>query len=215
MSSTFRRAAVVTAFGTAIALGAVSTLHASASAASMTGPSGMSVPATTVTGHASDLPSYDTWVSDVTAVTDQASAYLKTRLPAPSIKAAIVLDIDNTALETAYGGGTSTPATKPVLALAQQAHDAGAAVIFVTARPEILRGATEDNLEEVPYPNDGLHMRGFLKFSDKQTLKTNARTAIEQAGYTIVANIGNNDTDVDGGHAERTFRLPDYNGQLS
>jgi hypothetical protein len=176
---------------------------------------GTSLSATTITTQASSLPPYGTWISDVTAVTDQASAYLATRLPAPSIKAAIVLDIDNTALETTYSGGLPTPATKPVLALARQARDAGAAVIFVTARPEILRPLTKGNLKQVRYPNDGLYMRGFFDFSDNQTLKTNARIAIEKAGYTIVANIGNNDTDLGGGHAERTFRLPDYNGQLS
>jgi len=41
------------------------------------------------------------------------------------------------------------------------------------------------------------------------------RISVEQAGYTFVANIGNNLTDLNGGHAERTFNLPDYNGTLS
>ncbi|WP_342353759.1 hypothetical protein [Couchioplanes caeruleus] len=37
---------------------------------------------------------------------------------------------------------------------------------------------------------------------------------MERRGYTIVASIGNSATDLGGGHAERTFKLPDYNGQL-
>jgi hypothetical protein len=45
-------------------------------------------------------------------------------------------------------------------------------------------------------------------------MKTNARIAIENSGYTIVANVGNSATDLAGGHAERTFKLPDYDGQL-
>jgi predicted secreted acid phosphatase len=164
---------------------------------------------------AASLPSFSTWIADVTTVTNQASAYLATRLPDPTIKAAIVLDIDNTSLESEYVGGLPTPATPTVLALAKQAKAAGAAVIFVTARPEIIKALTKDNLKQVGYPNDGLYMRGTFDFSSDLTLKTNARIKIEKAGYTIVANIGNNTTDLDGGHAERTFKLPDYNGQLS
>jgi predicted secreted acid phosphatase len=202
-----RAAALLTTAVTVVAATASAT---SASAATPSGTaSNVSAAAT------SSLPPYSTWSSDVTAVTDQASAYLATRLPDPSIKAAIVLDIDNTALETTYSGGIVTPATKPVLALAKQARSAGAAVIFVTARYEILRPLTKGNLQQVAYPNDGLYLRGWFDTCDNQTLKTNARIAIEKAGYTIVASIGNNTSDLAGGHAERTFKLPDYNGQLS
>jgi hypothetical protein len=58
-------------------------------------------------------------------------------------------------------------------------------------------------------------MRPLFNFDPVQTNKTKARAAIEAQGYTIVANIGNNTTDLDGGYAERTFKLPDYNGALS
>ena len=160
------------------------------------------------------LPPYATWIADVTAVTDQAKSYLDSRLPAAG-KPAIVLDIDNTSLEAAYSPGIENPATKPVLEVAKQAKAAGAAVFFVTARPELIRLLTQHNLRQVGYPNDGISMRGFFDFSPDQTLKTNARIAIERRGYTIVANIGNRDTDLGGGHAERTFKLPDYNGQLN
>ena len=95
----------------------------------------------------------------------------------------------------------------------------GAAVFFVTARPEVLRWATEGNLKSVGYPVAGLSTRPWFDFdfdfdSDDKP-KTAARTAIEEQGYTIVANIGGNDTDLVGGHAERRFKLPDYGKQLS
>jgi predicted secreted acid phosphatase len=167
------------------------------------------------TSPSATLPGYSTWIADVTAVTTQASSYLSTRLPDKTIKPAIVLDIDNTSLESEYKGGIITPATAPVLAIANQAHAAGAAVIFVTARPEIIKALTKENLKQVGYPNDGMYLRTTFDFSSDQTLKTNVRIKIEKAGYTIVANIGNNTTDLDGGHAERTFKLPDYDGQLS
>jgi predicted secreted acid phosphatase len=206
MTRSFRPAVVMT-LSAALVLATVSVSVAAASAAPR------------CTSHAvapdADLPPYDTWISDVTAVTDQAAEYLSTRLTDSSVKSAIVLDIDNTALESNYGSGSPTPATKPVLALAEQAQEAGAAVMFVTARPEILRSLSEQNLNSVGYPNDGLYLRGLLDLADKAKFKTNARIKIEEEGYTIVANIGNNDTDLTGGHAERTFKLPDYNGQLS
>jgi predicted secreted acid phosphatase len=195
--------------GAAVAISSATSASAAPVSATPLRSTGVQVTATAAT-----LPSFDTWIADVTAVTHQASAYLTTRLPDKSIKPAIVLDIDNTALAAAYKGGVIIPATAPVLAIAQQAHDAGAAVIFVTARPEIIKALTKENLKQVGYPNDGLYLRGTLDFSSVQTLKTNARIKIEKAGYTIVANIGNNTTDLDGGHAERTFKLPDYGGQL-
>jgi predicted secreted acid phosphatase len=154
-------------------------------------------------------------MADVTAVTAAAAGYLRTRLPDATTRTAIVLDIDNTAVETSYSSGILYPATKPVLELAIQAKNAGAAVFFVTARPEIIQPLTDYNLRSVGYPIDGLYLRPTFYFGSDQSLKTNARIAIERLGYTIVANVGNNDTDLAGGHAERTFKLPDYAGQLS
>jgi hypothetical protein len=126
-----------------------------------------------------------------------------------------VLDIDNTALQTTYRPGLQSPATGPVLDVARQARAGGAAVFFVTARPEFLRGQTQLNLRAVGYTVAGLYMRPWFDTRTDDALKTAARTAIEDKGYVIVANIGNNDTDLAGGHAERTFKLPDYDGRLS
>jgi hypothetical protein len=172
-------------------------------------------PATAAQGAAAALPSYETWIADVTVVADAAESYLATRLPDPRVRAAIVLDIDNTALVDEYSDSLLLPATAPILEVARQAEAAGAAVFFVTNRPEIIEPWTEYNLDEAEYPVDGLYTRPTFDFQPVESLKTNARIAIERRGYTIVANIGNNDTDLVGGHAERTFKLPDYNGQLS
>ncbi|GAA0794512.1 HAD family acid phosphatase [Spirilliplanes yamanashiensis] len=160
------------------------------------------------------LPAYATWIADVTEVADEAAAYLDDRLPDRSIRAAIVLDIDNTALQTQYRPGLTSPATGPVLAVARQARADGAAVFFVTARPQILGLQTEANLRSAGYTVAGLYMRPWFDTRPDQKLKTDNRIAIERLGYTIVANIGNNDSDLAGGHAERTFKLPDYDGQL-
>jgi len=167
---------------------------------------------TAVTAQA--LPSYATWIDDVTAVTSVAQQYLGGRLPDSGIKAAIVLDIDNTALASGYSSELVTPATPPVLAVAKQAVAAGAKVFFVSNRTEIIGPWTEYNLSQVGYTYTDMYLRAIFDFSDVQTMKTNARIDIESRGYTIVASIGNNDTDLAGGHAERTFKLPDYDGQL-
>ncbi|GIM91302.1 HAD family acid phosphatase [Paractinoplanes toevensis] len=163
---------------------------------------------------AASLPPIETWLADVTAVTDQADAYLDDRLPDSGVKAAIVLDIDNTALESAYQGEVWPPATPSVLELTRQAQALGAAVFFVTNRPDILAPWTASNLSAAGYTWVKLYQRPTFSLDSAQTVKTNFRIKIESAGYTIVANVGNNDSDLAGGHAERTFKLPDYDGQL-
>ncbi|MEU4241299.1 HAD family acid phosphatase [Actinoplanes sp. NPDC026619] len=173
---------------------------------------GTATPASAATAAA--LPPVETWLADVSAVTDQAGAYLTGRLPDTRVKTAIVLDIDNTAMETTYAGAVWPPATPPVLALAKQAQSLGAVVFFVTNRPDILQPWTVGNLSSAGYTWAALYMRPTFSSDSAQTLKTNYRIKIESAGYTIVANVGNNDSDLLGGHAERTFKLPDYDGQL-
>jgi acid phosphatase len=45
-----------------------------------------------------------------------------------------------------------------------------------------------------------------LSLSDR---KTAARRALYREGYTIVANLGDQESDLRGGYAEHTFKLPD------
>jgi predicted secreted acid phosphatase len=161
---------------------------------------------------------YATWQKDCQVVMDQALPYLKDRIAAarPGEKQAVVFDIDNTTLETDFGFQYPQPANKPVLNVAQYAQEHGVSLFFVTARPGIIEEPTEWNLEHDGYDVSGLYVRGFFDlFKDVAAYKTAQRVDIENKGYTIIANIGNSATDLSGGHAERTFKLPDYNGQLS
>ncbi|MFE2427555.1 HAD family acid phosphatase [Streptomyces sp. NPDC059373] len=197
-------AAVVAAIGTAgVALPATPALAASTSASS--------------TASTTTTPTYDTWVQDVSAVTDTAQSYVAQRTASAGSgeKLAIVLDIDNTSLATYFKGGYPTPATPGVLKLAQYAHAHGVSVFFVTARPDFIETVTEYNLDEVGYPVDGLYGRSLTDlFGDVSAFKTAQRAKIEDKGYTIIANVGNNTTDLTGGHAEQTYKLPDYDGLL-
>lgn len=172
---------------------------------------------TTATAAAEDVD-YATWQTDCQAVMNQALPYLKTRIaaPKPGEKQAIVLDIDNTTLETDFGFSYPQPANKPVLEVAKYAQEHGVSLFFVTARPGIIASVTDYNLKYVGYQVNGLYVRGFIDlFKDVATYKTAQRVDIENKGYTIIANIGNSATDLSGGHAEKTFKLPDYDGQLS
>ncbi|WP_079404658.1 HAD family acid phosphatase [Streptomyces sp. 3211] len=163
---------------------------------------------------------YATWQRDVAAVIDAARPAIEARIAASPAgeKPALVLDIDNTSLETDFHWFWTfpTPAISKVRALTQYAHARGVAVFFVTARPGIIQSLTEHNLKAVGYPVSGLYVRDLPDlFDEVSAYKTGKRAEIEARGYTIIANIGNSATDLVGGHAERTVKLPDYGGKLS
>ena len=177
---------------------------------------GLAAPANAATSSAS--VDYATWQKDCQTVMDQALPYLKERIASAGAgeKQAIVFDIDNTTLETDFGFSWPQPANKPVLNVAQYAQQHGVSLFFVTARPGIIYLPTEYNLEHDGYQVSGLYVRGlFDLFKDVAAYKTAQRVDIENKGYTIIANIGNSATDLSGGHAEKTYKLPDYDGQLS
>ncbi|MFF9056500.1 HAD family acid phosphatase [Streptomyces erythrochromogenes] len=163
---------------------------------------------------------YAAWQREVAAIVDAARPAIEQRIansPAGE-KPALVLDIDNTSLETDFHWFWTfpTPAITKVRALTQYAHARGVAVFFVTARPGIIHSLTEYNLKAVGYPVSGLYVRDLPDlFEEVSTYKTAKRAEIEARGYTIIANIGNSPTDLVGGHAERTVKLPDYGGKLS
>ncbi|MET8953713.1 HAD family acid phosphatase [Streptomyces sp. NPDC004393] len=182
----------------------------------------VAAPAVTVASVATAQASgvdYATWQADVKAVIDQATPYVAQRTAnAAGQKLAIVFDIDNTTLETDFHPWYQlpTPALQPSLQLAEYAKSRGVSVFFVTARPGIIAAETKWNLKTVGYPVDGLYVRDLPDlFDEVSAYKTGKRAEIESQGYTIIANVGNNTSDLVGGHAERTFKLPDYNGQLS
>ncbi|HET6474063.1 MAG TPA: HAD family acid phosphatase, partial [Pseudomonadales bacterium] len=77
---------------------------------------------------------------------------------------------------------------------------------FITARSENERAWTENGLKKAGYANwDGLVLRNVGGASGPY--KTAARAAIEAQGYTIIANVGDQESDLANGHAERVFKL--------
>ncbi|MEU6864507.1 HAD family acid phosphatase [Streptomyces sp. NPDC046876] len=211
-------AATGTAAATAVLLlGPAASAEAAPAATAATATASASAPG----GNAALLGiDYATWKRDVAAVMAPARPYVEQRIaqsPAGE-KPAIVLDIDNSSLETDFHWfwTVPTPAIAEVRDLTRYANEHGVAIFFVTARPGIIASLTERNLKQVGYPVSGLYVRDLPDlFQEVSAYKTAKRAEIEARGYTIIANIGNNQSDLVGGHAERTFKLPDYNGKLS
>lgn len=196
-----------------VALGIGGTVTAAGTAAAAPAQTAVTATATTA------AVDYATWQSDVKAVIDKARPYVEQRTAnAAGQKLALVFDIDNTTLETDFHPWYElpTPAVKPSLDLARYARSRGVDIFFISARPGIISSLTQWNLTSVGYPVSGLYTRDLPDlFDEVSAYKTSKRAEIESLGYTIIANVGNNDSDLVGGHAERTFKLPDYDGQLS
>ncbi|MDA0159000.1 hypothetical protein OM076_01885 [Solirubrobacter ginsenosidimutans] len=139
-------------------------------------------------------------------------------------KPAIVLDIDETSLSNysainadnfTFGTNSQGEATNEVgvaipstLALYKDAIARGVAVFFITGRGEASRPHTEHNLIA----------QGFDKWSavvlkpagstlSTVAYKSGARADIEKQGFEIVANIGDQYSDLAGGHADAAYKL--------
>ena len=164
---------------------------------------------------------------DLADVALQAHKYVtkRTARAKEGQKLAIVFDIDETALTNLghitandfgyvpavwrrWVAGARAPAIGPVQVVYENALRHGVTVFFITGRLEADRKATELNLRDVGY--EQWEKIYFMADEAQPTrlFKTSARRQIEAQGYTIIANIGDQASDLQGGHAERTFKLP-------
>lgn len=169
---------------------------------------------------------------DQATVMHAATAYLSQRIKEnvrsehPK-KLAVVLDIDETTLsnykrmaEMDFGGKEmiyeqwqntgNEPAVKPTLTFYRFAKQHDVAIFFVSARePAVLKETLKN-----------LHAEGFTGFQaiyihpehfkghSAIPFKSHIRKKIEAKGYDIVASIGDQDSDLKGGYADKTFKLP-------
>lgn len=173
---------------------------------------------------------------DFDAVVAQARQWIaqvapKTRRPA------IVLDIDETTLSNwdeiraddfgyipagpcdalpkgpcgaiAWEKSGRAPAFASMRALIEDAQARHVAVFFVTGRHEDERSATEQNLHLAGIRHwDGLYLRPMTSHGYAALYKTPTRERIERKGYTIIASLGDQPSDLAGGHAKKGFLLP-------
>ncbi|WP_420245580.1 HAD family acid phosphatase [Roseiterribacter gracilis] len=111
----------------------------------------------------------------------------------------------------AFEDAGTMPALQPTLALYRRARELGVDVFFITGRREPRRAGTEKNLKFAGYDawtRVVLKPNNFPSDKSSADFKSAARAAIEAEGYTIVVNIGDQQSDLDGGHAEKGFKLP-------
>ena len=174
---------------------------------------------------------------DLAAVTRAAVSWIATRAPQVE-KPALVLDIDDTALTNwdvivaddfgrvfdgpcdalpkgpcgwvAWDLRAQAPPIVQTRSLFEKARSLGVDVFFITGRDQTQRAATEKNLKDAGYDGyAGLYMTSAgAHFATAADFKGPVRATIEAAGYTIIANIGDQPSDLAGGHAEKTFLLP-------
>lgn len=178
------------------------------------------------------------YARDLTVVADRAASWIRERAGSVS-RPALVLDIDETALSNweiiklddfgrpiagpchpgsgapcgwaAWDQLGRDPAIEPTLKVFRGARAANVAVFFITGRPENQRAATERNLHTAGF---GGYTKLFMvpngaHFASAADFKTPVRVEIERLGYTIIANMGDQPSDLIGGHAEKKFLLPD------
>lgn len=151
-------------------------------------------------------------------------------------KKTLLLDVDDTTLLTynyeifsnfAYNPttngdfvtGEKFPSVFGMVAMVKAAKAEGYAVIYLTGRPNTQQAATVGNLEKVGYPApDAIYTKptqapypSYLTCAPTCTTveyKSSTRKHIQDDGNHIVANAGDQYSDLAGGYADMTFKLP-------
>ncbi|HSW86569.1 MAG TPA: HAD family acid phosphatase [Rhabdochlamydiaceae bacterium] len=166
------------------------------------------------------------WEKEMYNVVSQAKIYLQKQIVKGG-KIAIVIDVDETALSkwkqikaadfaflpelnADWFYSKKAIANQPILDLYLFALKQNCFIFFIAGRPERFRDATIENLKKAGYtqwadlilrPNDD-HDDSVVPF------KSGARKRITEKGYRILANIGDQYSDLEGGYAEKTFKIP-------
>ena len=166
------------------------------------------------------------WSRDISAVVKKAKANLKQDLANDRAmrSPALVLDIDETSVFNApcfepvdwdlsglavcvvNGDGVATP----VLSLYKYARKQHVKVVFITGRPEAVGGTTTAELKRLGFSSGfQLVLRPASDTQDSLVpYKSGARATVERHGYTILANVGDQRSDLLGGHSLRRYKLP-------
>jgi acid phosphatase len=166
------------------------------------------------------------WAHDVAAVYRSANKALRHELKAPDVtRPAIVLDIDDTSLSNypcldavdfSLSGlvtcvvDSSSVAIPPAIKLVRLALRRDVAVFFVTGAPTNLIDLRRGNLTSVGFPGPFTVIGRPLTDTNTSVVpyKSSVRRFLEGAGYQILVNVGDQQSDLDGGFARQTFKLP-------
>ena len=168
------------------------------------------------------------YAEDLAAIGTDASQWIEQRAAAkkPAERLALILDVDETMLSNlpeirrndfayirpswvAWINAGQAPVIAPVLEVFRTAHRLGVAVIVLSGRLESERAATEGNLRRAGY--DGwtqLHFKADDSTETTGAFKTTWRQRLVAEGWTLIANVGDQESDFAGGLAEKNFKLP-------
>ena len=171
------------------------------------------------------------YMQDVSHLMHKAEHYITHRAKAISKtqKPAIVLDIDETCLSN-YNNliardfinnsqrihrdtmkGDATP-IQSCLHLYNTAKANNIDVFFISGRFENERDITVKNLKRAGFNHwTGLYLqpnRNYGKHGTTEPFKTATRKSLTKKGYTILATIGDQPIDLNGGYALKTFKVP-------
>ena len=169
------------------------------------------------------------YARDLSRVASEMQAWVEARVAKRSTgeKLAVVFDIDETLLSNApiiarldyaylpaeweiWVASAEAPAIEPVKAVYKRCLELGVEVFLITGRKEPShRAPTIENLRRQGLDHYAELILAQAQDRAKTTIqrKSAARAEIEQRGYVIIGNIGDQDSDLIGGHSERTFKL--------
>ena len=176
-----------------------------------------------------DYVSSGRYQREIAAVASKGDAWLVERAAkrAAGERLAIVFDLDETLISNwpeldslglgykseiweAWVAAGQAPAIDPVREVYRTARRLGIDVIYLTGRPERQRAGTEKNVRAIGCGDyAALIMKPDALKEASATFKTAERARLVAQGYTIVANLGDQESDLVGGSAERNFKLPD------
>ena len=165
------------------------------------------------------------WDRDTTAAIARASRLLAAGLSRPAGRPAIVLDVDDTSLSSydclkranfvrsaarACIAAASLPAIPQTLRLYREARRRHVTVFFLTGRRESSRRATTANLVREGYTAGWrLIMRpDGPRRATNATYKASRRRRITRRGFRVLVNVGDQKSDLVGGHARANVKVP-------
>lgn len=163
---------------------------------------------------------------DIAAVAAEAMAWLERRAAQGGLRLTMIFDLDETLISNwshmkqmgfayvpaawrAWVQSGSAPAIEPVRDVYRTARRLGIDVVFLTGRDESDRTGTEKNLRSIGCGDyAALLFQPNLTKESTGEFKAATRGRLEAEGRVIIANIGDQESDLTGGHAEKTFKLP-------
>ncbi len=163
---------------------------------------------------------------EIAAVAARAGAWIEERGANGGARLTVVFDLDETLLfnwphMSAMDFGyvprdwdrwveeAKAPAIEPVREVYRAARRRGIEVVFLTGRRENARAGTERNLRAIDCADyAALIFKPVGEPGTAAAFKTKARRRLTEEGRTLIANIGDQESDLAGGYAERTFKLP-------